>query len=805
MQHLLKSGMILDGRYRIDHMLGEGGFGITYAAENIRIGLKVAIKEFFWHDHSTRNIDESPNVFFLHTEDKDSFQIQKDRFLKEARILRDFSNLTGIVHILDYFEENDTAYIVMEYVEGVTLSQYLADHGGQMETEALLHRMLPLIDSLDQIHRSGVIHRDISPDNIMVTPDGTLKIIDFGAARQVISEKTQYTAITKACYTPCEQYDANGHQGPWTDVYALCATFYTCICGSPPQGAIQRMFLDELKAPSDLEVTILPAYEAIIMKGLQLRPEKRWQSMDELAKAIRAALPEEKPPSTNHRGLIIGLLAGLLCIAVAMGIWGWRRYDTTHKFRGIETEQIRFEATEDTTAAEFAAAPAELRNRLEGFVGKDNYLLTIDGDSMLLTLPLSAFENREIFDVILEHFSKLVPEKGTNIRYEMKANWEDPAHSMIAGQNQVLPEALEGPTIMAQYDWDDSLTRGQRANLIVDFKARLDSLGTPYAFGSAYGNDDSIMFRIGMDRIGDPVLNTIGESAYQLEFTALPDNSYESVPGSFNDSLEFIETESIPTGLRFSAQYDSSREDLQNYTQAMAECGLDKIYLIDKKRNPVAYTVFSAPISDGILSFQDFCLRNISSIESDNIWLLEYYDTVVNKTKLPATCSLTALQYIAADGSIPLEDMEIKYGIAYADTDTSQALREKLHLLEEKHGFTLKEGMDFWLFMDLPLDETLPENITAKLPALLADISDGQTIYPKKIYIIASEEKDDSQNIYLRSRFVIGTSYDSLEDRFENLISKHVWGDAIEPWRESIEQWWEEFDPSPYGIGKSQY
>ena len=806
MEHLLKSGMILDSRYRIDRMLGEGGFGITYAAENIRIGLKVAIKEFFWHDHSTRNIEVSPCVSFLRAEDKDSFQIQKDRFLKEARVLRDFSNLTGIVHILDYFEENDTAYIVMEYIDGVTLSQYLAEHGGQMEPESLLRRVLPIVDSLDQIHKSGVIHRDISPDNIMVTPDGTLKIIDFGAARQIVLDNSQYTTITKGCYTPCEQYDVNGHQGPWTDIYALCATLYACICGAPPQGAIQRMFLDEVKTPSQLGVAISPAYESIIMKGLQLRPEQRWQSMDELAQAIRAALPEEKPQSVKRRGLTIALLAGLLCIAVALGIWGWRRYDADHKFRGIETESIRFEATEDTTASEFALAPDELRKRLDGFVDKDNYLLAVNGDSMLLTIPLSAFENREILDVIIEHFSKLVPEKGTNIRYEMKANWEDPSHSMIAGQNQVLPEALEGPTVIIRYDWNDSLTRGQRANLIVDFKTRLDALGVPYAFGSAYGNDDSIMIRIGMDRIGDPVLNTIGESVYQLDFTSLPYSTYDTIPGSFNDSLEITESAGAPAGLLFCAKYDSAREGLEKYTREMTKCGLDRIYLVDRKRNPIAYTSLSAPITDGTLVFQDFCLRGISSIEPEDNWLLEYFDTVVNKTKLPETCSLQGVQYVDADGAIPLDDVEINYGVAYADVDTCQAMREKLHMLEEKHGFTLKEGKDFWLFLNLPLDGTLPENIAAKLPALVADISDGQQIYQKKIYIVVSEEQEDDQQIYLRTRFVIGTSYDYAEKRFMNKISKYIWGDALEsPWQESIDQWWEAFDPGLYGIEKSEY
>lgn len=183
MDHILKTGAILDDRYRIGRVLGQGGFGITYSAENIRLGLKVAIKELFWQGHSSRDVTISAQVTLPLSSDADVFHAQKERFLREARILRDFSNLSAIVRVLDCFEANNTAYIVMEYVEGVTLLNHLEDHGGRLDAEVLLRRALPLVESLKEVHAYGIIHRDISPDNIMVLPDGALKLIDFGAAR----------------------------------------------------------------------------------------------------------------------------------------------------------------------------------------------------------------------------------------------------------------------------------------------------------------------------------------------------------------------------------------------------------------------------------------------------------------------------------------------------------------------------------------------------------------------------------------------------------------------------------------------
>ena len=295
--HILPKDTLLDERYQIESLLGEGGFGITYAARNIRLDSKVAIKELFWRNHCARDVSVSPKVELLRQEDDPVFQQQKERFLREARMIRDFSNRSDIARVLDYFEANDTAYIVMEYVEGETLGAYIAAHG-PLDAEDAFRRFLPLVKSLSFIHGSGVIHRDISPDNIMVQPDGSLKLIDFGAAREFTAMGGEmHSVIAKDSYAPPEQYDRNGNLGPWTDVYALCATIYTCITNQPPVSSMQRMFLDELRIPSELQPNMDGKYVAVVMRGLELSAAKRWQSMSELAKAMQDVLPAPLPPS----------------------------------------------------------------------------------------------------------------------------------------------------------------------------------------------------------------------------------------------------------------------------------------------------------------------------------------------------------------------------------------------------------------------------------------------------------------------------------------------------------------------------
>ena len=211
-----------------------------------------------------------------------------------------FSKDEGIVKALDFFEINNTAYIVMEYLEGITLKQYLRENQ-RIAPEDLIELLVPLIESLDEIHSQGMIHRDISPDNIMVLPDGRIKLMDFGAARDYteFGEKS-LSIVLKPGYAPPEQYQTHGIQGPWTDIYALCATMYKCITGENPPDAIERVMDDHLKKISAFGISVLPQIEEAIIKGMSVAANDRYQNVGDFCEDLYGGYEENSEPEAEE-------------------------------------------------------------------------------------------------------------------------------------------------------------------------------------------------------------------------------------------------------------------------------------------------------------------------------------------------------------------------------------------------------------------------------------------------------------------------------------------------------------------------
>ena len=281
--HALKPYTILQGKYLVGNVIGEGGFGITYIGFDLNLEVKIAIKEFYPNGFVTRESNVTSMVTNYTTGDKSQYDKWKESFVREARSLAKFSDLPGIVHVRDFFQENNTAYIVMEFVEGETLKSHLKACGGKISVDETLTMMRPVIQSLAKVHEAGIVHRDISPDNIMIQKGGTVKLIDFGAARDFGSEgEKSLSVLLKPGYAPEEQYRSKGNQGPWTDVYAMCATIYRCITGTKPAESMERMREDTLKKPSGMGIAIDADTENALMSGMAVYAEQRIKTMDEL-------------------------------------------------------------------------------------------------------------------------------------------------------------------------------------------------------------------------------------------------------------------------------------------------------------------------------------------------------------------------------------------------------------------------------------------------------------------------------------------------------------------------------------------
>ncbi len=286
---LLPPRTILREQYLIGKSLGNGGFGITYLAWDIGLQTRLAVKEYMPAGVATRT--DRIKAMPLSDTAKEEYEWGLERFLEEARVLKK-SNHPNIVTVDTVFRDNGTAYLVMEYLEGLNFAEFLRRRGGTIPFAEALQIMSPVMDALTAVHALGIVHRDVSPENIFIPKIGKVKLIDFGAARNALSHKSRnLSAILKGGYAPKEQYRASGKQGPWTDVYATAATLYRAITGKVSVPSLDRQAEDTLEWPSKLGAAIPPSAESALMRAMEVRAENRFQSMEEFKSALTAGNP----------------------------------------------------------------------------------------------------------------------------------------------------------------------------------------------------------------------------------------------------------------------------------------------------------------------------------------------------------------------------------------------------------------------------------------------------------------------------------------------------------------------------------
>lgn len=282
----LLHGSLLAGQYITGRVLGQGGFGITYVALDKKLQIKVAAKEYLPDMMAGRSAG-SPQVTAYTGERGGQYQYGLEQFLEEARVLAKFNGNPNIVSVRSFFEQNGTAYFVMDYITGTSFKTYLSNHGGRVSWEEAVRILTPVMDALSAVHKEGIIHRDVTPDNIYITSDGQVKLLDFGAARYSLGDRSRsLDVVLKPGYAPKEQYTRKGRQGPYTDVYSLAACFYAAITGVLPPESLDRMEEDDLVPPSARGIAIPRDLEDAILCGLEVRSEDRYQTMDEFRKAV---------------------------------------------------------------------------------------------------------------------------------------------------------------------------------------------------------------------------------------------------------------------------------------------------------------------------------------------------------------------------------------------------------------------------------------------------------------------------------------------------------------------------------------
>ena len=314
--HIQPGSKLKNGRYTVGKVLGFGGFGVTYIGFDENLLVKLAIKEYLPGEFSTRMPNQQAVTVYT-GEREEQFNEGKIKTLDEARRLAKFQSEPSIVHVFDFFEENNTAYIIMEFCDGKSLKEIMAENGPFSVDEAL-EIILQVIAGMKPVHKEGMIHRDIAPDNIYRLKDGSIKILDFGAARYATTKHSKsLSVIIKPGYAPEEQYRSRGDQGPWTDVYALAATFYKMITGVTPPDAMERGVKDMLKRPSKMGVSIPKGMETALLNALNVAIEDRTQSMDEFEQELLAA--DVKAKEVHDRTEDVGKLSASVKIGAAIG------------------------------------------------------------------------------------------------------------------------------------------------------------------------------------------------------------------------------------------------------------------------------------------------------------------------------------------------------------------------------------------------------------------------------------------------------------------------------------------------------
>jgi len=334
---------LAQGKYLIEKVLGVGGFGITYKARHATLNQDYAIKEFFISGHCIRSTQHK--TVHLHGMQEDMYGKYKQKFVEEAQVLAKLDH-PNVVKVLDIFEENGTFYIVMPFVHGETLHSIVAKEG-KLPYEIGVNYIAQVCEALDYIHGRNLLHRDIKPDNIMITPEDKAVLIDFGSAREFVHDEMQsHTTILTQGYAPLEQYSKLSRKGAYTDIYGLGAVFYFLVTGQKPMEATDRID-HELVNPTTFVPDLPENVSKTILKAMALKPENRHQNVDEFMCELTGLKDWRRPVIVEKSGIskkwIIVIIIGVIALLAGGGLWYLQHEKDVQEQIRLEQEQNRLE------------------------------------------------------------------------------------------------------------------------------------------------------------------------------------------------------------------------------------------------------------------------------------------------------------------------------------------------------------------------------------------------------------------------------------------------------------------------------
>lgn len=587
----LKEGTILHGEYCIQSVIGSGGSAVIYQASCAE--MRVILKECFVPQWMARHQDG--RIVPLPGQEQEA-RAAWERFAQEGQYLEALRGVSGVGNLLGQFPENGTEYLVLEAQPGLSLREYGKTHAPK--PEELVRLMLPVIDILGEVHRHQVLHLDFNPDNLLLEPDGTPHLLDFGSA--CFLGKRPGLVQAESAYAAVELYDGSV-PSPAADVYSVCAVLYEALTGRAPESALERLFLDELSPPSTLNPAISPALSDVLLRGLALDPQERYAAMDELSKALRVCLAGVQAHRRRKRwgwGIAIG---AVLCSALLwLFLWEPPAWYETQK---TQTFSIRIDYRMSETVQQ--ETEAELNRRLTEFAGAD-YLLRREDGYWIATVPYACFQGTAVDQVIQERFTDFGWIRRLQTYLQPQVDWSEA---------EAVPEF---PWVVTVYDSTAETSAPYAQASRMDLQLRMDSLPIPHLVGVPGNAADQAAVAVSPADYDPVVMESVGSGGrFCLD---LPTGSEDSI---WLSRLTVGDAESIQgngeAGIELTLQETWNKEALFHLSSAALEEETKQIvirYDTLGASDPLFTCEVEAPIVDGKIA--------LTLCKGQRKWLPEY-------------------------------------------------------------------------------------------------------------------------------------------------------------------------------------